>query len=124
MSARDASAPTLPSKNEAAADLARRYFWNDEGLTRIIRLIDPDREDDPREPIKLLEVHIDAVPSGVILPLGFPAHPQSGRPFASLIVMIAPAELDQVRSGRLRLPDGWILGDEFSPPTEDENGAG
>lgn len=114
----------LPSKEEVTEEITRRYFWNDAGLTQIIRLLDPEREADPHEPIKLLEIHLDAVPSGVILPVGFPAHPESGRPYRTIVILIAPPELDRIRSGSLQLPAGWVLGAEYLPPTEERTGAG
>jgi hypothetical protein len=109
------------SKDEMAEQMARNYYEIDDRLTHIIRILDPEREDDPGEPIKLLEVFSDAVPSGVILPVGFPAHPETGRYFRSQVVLIAPSELEKVRSGHLPLPQGWVLGQEYAPPAEQED---
>lgn len=109
-------ADCLATKDRVAAELARRYYENDPALTRIIRYSDPERESDLNEPIKLLEVYRDAIPSGVILPIGFPAHAASGIRFATEVIQIAPQELERVRSSELRLPDGWVVSREFEPP--------
>jgi hypothetical protein len=86
------------------------HYAIDSGVREIYRLVSStDREADPTEPIKLLEVYDYALPSGII-PIHFPPHPASGLTFPTEIVQIAPEELDQLRAKDLPLPEGWELG--------------
>lgn len=117
----DATAPI--SKDQAAERLAREYMELDSSLLKVIRIVDPARESDPGEPIKLLEIYQHAIPSGVILPLGFPAHPQSGLFYPTEIVQIAPDDLPRVRARAISLPDGWELGPEFDRDSPDDSSA-
>lgn len=107
---------SIPDKNEAAEKLAQAHMQIDSGVTRIFRLVSsPDREADPAEPIKLLEVYEYAIPSG-ILPVHFPAHPASGLLYPTEIVQIAPEEFERVCNQELQLPEGWDLDQEYERP--------
>ena len=67
-----------PSKDEVAATLARVHYESDPSMQRIYRLKgDDDLEARPDEPIKLLEVNEDTIPSG-IQPLYFGPTAESG----------------------------------------------
>lgn len=114
MMGKDSSRPASefaeqPSKDEVAQEMARQYYAGDPALLEVIRIIHPGKEEDPREPIKLLEVNDDAIPSGVILPIGFPPHRPSGMYYPTEIIQIAPEELEKVRNQELPFPDGWVL---------------
>jgi hypothetical protein len=61
----------MPTKDETARELARKHFEAKGGLTRIFRLTgNIEVETNPGEPVKLLEVNANTVPSG-IMPLHF-----------------------------------------------------
>ena len=61
------------SKSETARSLAKVHFKNEPQL-RHVHLLEPLNEDDPRDPIKLLEVVEGTLERG-IEPVAFPADP-------------------------------------------------
>jgi hypothetical protein len=100
----------MTDKHEAARKLAQAHYLVEQGLVSVFRLTGPAETE--AEPIKLLEVNRDTVPTG-IMPLGFDAAPDRGIPFPSIIVEVTPDEYEQIRSGALALPNGWQIGDEI-----------
>lgn len=94
-----------PSKDEAAKTLAESHYRVDPSISHIFRVTSAN-EASPSEPIKLLEVSSQAVPSG-ILPIRFGPHAPSGVPFPSIIIEVHPSEWEQIHSGKLQLPNGW-----------------
>jgi hypothetical protein len=61
----------MPTKEEEAVALAQTHYKVETGLTHVFRIIgDGAAEAMPEEPIKLLEVNENTVPSG-ILPIQF-----------------------------------------------------
>ena len=105
----------MSDKENAALSLAQMHFRYEPGMCEIYRLIDVDAdEQDPSEPIKLLEVNADTFPSG-ILPLGFDPIPASGN-FPSVIIQVTPAEFHKVQCGELQLPAGWQISQPPLPP--------
>jgi hypothetical protein len=108
----------LQEKANAAQVLARKHFEVEDGMVRIFRLnAGAEAESRPAEPIKILEVNADTVPSGV-MPLQFGPAPASGIRFPSVIVEVTPDEFERIRSHDLKLPEGWEIGEElFKPPS-------
>ena len=105
-----------PTKDEVAEKIAREHYAIDSAVTRIYRLASsPEREADPAEPIKLLEVYEYAIPSGQVVPLHFPPHPASGAHYSTEIAQIAPEELEQLQADRLKLPLDWQIQYEYDP---------
>jgi len=104
-------------RDEVARNVAESHYRVDSAIQRIIRLVDPAREDSMNEPIKLLEVNSETIAAG-IQPVYFPPHAPSGVPYPTLIVEIRPEEFDQIDEGRLSLPNGWIRGTEYSRPQD------
>jgi hypothetical protein len=103
----------MPSKDEAARQLANRHYQVESGLTRIFRLTgDSEVEVNPVEPIKLLEVNAATVSCGV-MPLHFGPLPASGVPFPSVIVEVTPEEFAKIETHELQLPPGWVIGEEL-----------
>jgi hypothetical protein len=103
----------MPTKEEVAFRLAQSHYSVEPGIVRIHRLVRDDREDDdPTEPIKLLEVNEDSLPLG-IRAVYFRAHPASGIIYPSSIVEVTPEEFEALSrgDGGLSLPTGWRLGD-------------
>jgi hypothetical protein len=111
---RKMSMPNIPGKNEIAKTLADAHRKFEPGIIRIIRVLG-DREDDPSEPVKLLEVNPDTSPSGIV-PIAFGPDPPD-IPFASVIIDITEGEYEDFRNGALSLPEGWRPGDTLYPTT-------
>lgn len=110
-------------KAEAAKELAKKHYQIEAGLTQIFRITERVEVEVIRaEPIKLLEVNEDTVPSGV-MPLHFGPAPASGIPYPSVIVEVTPDEFKKIQSRELKLPEGWEIGEELPKPTENGGGA-
>lgn len=96
----------MPSKQEIAEYLAGLHYEVQEGMVRVYRALGPgEAEDDPREPIKLLEVD-EGTPAVGILPLHFGPRFSRNIPFATRIIAISPDEFERLDKD-LHLPDGW-----------------
>ncbi len=101
----------MQTKEEEARYLACKHYEIEVGLSEVFRVIGPgDAELQASEPIKLLEVNENTVPSG-ILPIGFGPHPASGLHHSTIIVEVTPDEFQRIRSNELPLPHGWTIGD-------------
>ncbi len=109
----------MTEKAKAAKELARKHYQVGTGLTRIFRLTGSTAvEVIPTEPIKLLEVNENTVPSGV-MPLGFDAVSGSGIPFPSVIIEVTPSEFERIQTRELKLPDGWGVADKIPKDADD-----
>ncbi|HTN92668.1 MAG TPA: hypothetical protein VL242_53735 [Sorangium sp.] len=102
----------MPEKDEVARLLAEAHRSMEPTISRIIRLV-AEREDEAREPVKLLEVNPATSPSG-IFPIAFTADPPRV-PYPSVVVEVTEAEFEQIATGTLPLPAGWRLGDTLYP---------
>ena len=103
----------LPDKGAVAQRLAQAHYSVEPGVMRIFRVVgDAAQENDPREPIKLLEVNSDTVPAG-ILPVYFGPHNASGILYPSVVIEVTPEEYELISRGQLTLPNGWALGPEL-----------
>ncbi len=91
------------------ADLAKRWAEShlrmEPTIERIVRITGPD-EEDPSEPIKLLEVNPDTPASGIV-PIIF--GPSDEIPAPTILVEITPEEYDKLNREELELPAGWKL---------------
>ena len=102
------------SKNAAALALAKAHFDLEPSITHIFRIAEkPGKEEADSEPIKLLEVNENTVPTGIV-PLQFSANETI--PYTTVIAEITPAEFDMINSGELEMPKGWIIAEEFARP--------
>jgi len=102
------------SKLETAKTLAKAHFAVEPNLKRIFLLESLDNND-PDDPIKLLEVVEGTIERG-IEPIAFTADPQHGIGYSSIIVEISPAEYEGLCKGKLGFGDfKWALGDELPP---------
>lgn len=112
----------MDDKEEARQRLARAHYSFEPGITEIFTIWGkPENEAAADEPIKLLEVNQNTVPSG-IMPLGFDPAPASGIPFPSIIIEITPEEMARIQRQELRLPHGWVLGPPLPRPDPTGNG--
>src|SRR5207248_3803137 len=80
-------------KLDVAKELAKKHYEVEAGLVHIFRIVGK-AEESRSEPIKLLEVNEDTVPTGV-MPLGFDPAPAGGIPFPSIIIELTPYEFKQ-----------------------------
>ena len=102
------------SKEAVAQRLAEAHYAIEPGIELIIQLAaSPDREADPKEPIKLLEVNQYTTANG-IHPVFFGPHAGSGIFYSSVIVEVTPSEYEQIQRHPTSLPNGWQLGREFA----------
>lgn len=102
----------MTTKDEAARMLAKVHFQSEPGLRQIFRLKgSPAAERDPAEPLKLLEINDNTIPSGIV-PLGF--SPAPGIPYPSIIIEITPVEFDLMKKGKLKLPRKWKIDQELT----------
>lgn len=102
----------IGDKSEAAMALADAHRKVEPGIKRIVRVI-ADHELASNEPVKLLEVNSDTSLSGIV-PIAFGPDPPR-IPFPSVVIEVTEAEFENIRVGRLSLPDGWRLGDTLYP---------
>lgn len=103
----------MPTKDQCAEELVEWHYQVDSGMTRAIRLFAPN-EDDPREPIKFLEVSPDTPASGNVMTFTF--GPTDDIPYSMRIATITPEEMEQVERGEIPLPEGWDLDHSFVYP--------
>jgi len=101
------------SKLETAKSLASAHFEVEPNLKRI-HLIQPINEQDPNDPIKLLEVVEGTIERG-IEPVGFVADPARGMEYPLMIIEISPTEYESIRTaGKVRLRNqDWTIGEEL-----------
>lgn len=59
--------------------------------------------------VRLVEISRAAVgtTNGKVLPFRFAPRPDLGVPYDAVVVLLSPAEWQEVRAGRLPLPAGW-----------------
>ena len=116
---------TREEKEEVAFRLAQSHFAVEPGILKIFRLLNEEaRENEPGEPVKLLEVNDDTIPVG-IRPVYFRPHSASGIVFPSAIVEITPEEFAQLGCGdnAHRLPPGWRIGYPIERSTSPQGAA-
>ena len=106
----------MPNKEEEARYLAGKHYEIEVGLSKVFRVLGPgDADLQATEPIKLLEVNENTVPSG-IMPIGFGPHPASGLHYPSIIVEVTPEEFRKIDSQEWQLPHGWRVGELIPKP--------
>lgn len=94
---------------DAAKTLARKHYELESDLTVIVFYSSRTNGAAPSlEPVKLLEVNVNTVPSGV-LPLHFGPAPGSRVDYPSVIIEVTPEEYEKIRRHELSLPAGWDI---------------
>lgn len=104
------------SKLETARNLAKAHFENEPSLKHV-RLLEPVNEDDPGDPIKLLEVVEGTIERG-IEPVAFPANPARGIEYPVLIIEVSPSEYQDLKNNVRGIMGGlesygWSIGSEL-----------
>lgn len=112
MAGTHANGALKPTKGDVARLIAASNHELDPSLTLIHRIEAPGKEEDPSEPVKILEVTPNTPVAG-IMPLYFEAHPPSGQEYPCIIVEVHPSEWEQLRTGALELPNGWRIGERL-----------
>lgn len=111
----------MRTRDAVAEELAGAHFAAEPDIERIFRLVGPN-EDDPQEPVKLLEVNPNTIPEGIV-PVQFGPDFAGGTGCSTGIIEITPEEFEQVRTGALPLPNEWRMDREFPRPVEEETRA-
>ncbi len=112
----------MVDRHEESRKLAEAHYRVEPGITQIYRITGgAEAEIRPNEPIKLLEVNENTIPSG-IMPLGFGPAPAHGFHYPSIIVEVTPEEFDQIRSQILVLPSGWEVSELVPRPPANGDG--
>lgn len=109
------------TRDEAAQELIDWHYTIDPRMTQAIRLLSAN-EDDPREPLKFLEVSPDTIASGSVMTFTF--GPAGDIPYNTRIATITPEEMEQVRRGEISLPEGWSLENSVEYPVPLRGGRG
>ena len=106
----------MPTKDEVANRLAEAHYNIEAGISHIYRVTSAGTvELQPNEPIKLLEINVNTVPSGV-MPLSFGPAPASGILFPSVVMEVTPDEFSRIQKNELVLPNGWRISQLLPKP--------
>ncbi len=111
-------------KDEIAKKLIDWHFEVEPEITEVYRFIAPNEESDA-EPIKLLEVSEATLTAGYVMPFGFGSTEEF--PYRSVVALITPEEMQQIKNREMPLPPGWDLATAqviAAPKEEARNGAG
>lgn len=109
----------MKSRLETAKNLAEAHFRVEPNLKRICLIDtvgskDPNGNQDPNDPIKLLEVVEGTIERG-IEPIWFVADPAHGIEYPSIIVEVSPTEYEAILAGDLPFGNpSWTLGRELA----------
>jgi hypothetical protein len=95
----------MSDKDSVAADLVRWHFRVEPGLVTVYRVTN-DKEADPKEPIKLIEINAQTIATGRFEAYGFAPTPEV--PYPTLIVEVTPAEFVELRESG-KIPDNWDI---------------
>ncbi len=96
----------MRTKEEVALDLADWHFQMDPSIQEIY-IIPSNLEGEEDDPINLLEVDVQAVETGHVDAFRF--NPAGDITYPSVVALITPYELEQIRHSALELPPGWSL---------------
>lgn len=96
------------SRDEIARSHAVRHLNTDPGLRTVYYL----PTDAPQRDIRFLEINdlITVREHDPLEPIDFGVDIGSAEPYRLLVLDVTPAQWDQVRQGKLPLPEGWSLG--------------
>ncbi len=108
-------------KAEEARHAAQVHFQVDSGLIDAYRLVAPgEREAEPTEPVKLLEVNRETVELG-LCPVYFSADPRNGARYSLVVIEVTPNEFTEDLPAQIEREFGWTLGERIELPKR--NGA-
>jgi len=108
--------PMSRSRIETARYLAESHFRVEPDLKHVF-LLTSDREDDPREPIKLLEI-VDFTLADEIMPVSFAPNPAKGVDYPSSIVEMSTKRYKSLQNRTILFRGReWKIGEELLPVT-------
>jgi hypothetical protein len=96
---------TKSDKDRAAQQLVEWHYEIEPGLELVYRVVSED-EDDPKEPIKLVEINSAAVGTGSFEAFAFA--PSDDIPYTTVIAELTHEQLQKLRADGA-LPPGWNL---------------
>jgi hypothetical protein len=96
----------MRSKEDVAQELVDWHFQMEPGIQEIY-IISSNLEDEEDDPINLLEVDAQAVETGHVDAFRF--NPAGDITYPSVVALITPYELEQIKHSALDLPAGWSL---------------
>lgn len=100
------------SKLETARSLANAHSEVEPSLKRVCLLI-PINEQDPNDPIKLLEVVEGTIERG-IEPVAFTPDPAHDVEYPSMVIEVSPSEFESLKDRKIRLGNqDWTIGEEL-----------
>ena len=109
------------TKEEAVREMVASHYQFDPRIREIIRFLSP-HEEDPTEPIKVLDVTPDTPLSGRVMAFTF--GPYENFPYKMQTADITPEEMEQVRRQEIPLPSGWSLQNSVIYPASDYKSQG
>ena len=96
----------MTTKDQVAKELIEWHFQVEPGLSVVFRVL-AENEEDPNEPIKLIEVNTQTVATGSFEPFRFA--PTEDTPFPTVIAELTPEEFRQFRSTPGAIPESWDI---------------
>ena len=100
------------SKLETARYLAKVHLQVEPNL-RSVHLLEPFKDNDPRDPIRLLEV-VEGTLEGDILPVGFTFDPARGIDYPFSVIEMSPREYKDLSGKPLRVEQNvWTVGEQL-----------
>jgi len=105
----------MSDRLEEAKRLAQIHYESGSTSQVYIATSSTGGQENPEDPIKLIEVNDDTLPSGIV-PLQFGPLPNLGITHVSTIIEVTGEEFQQIESGELQLPPGWENRTPIHPP--------
>ena len=103
------SGMVVVSNEQYADELAQARFDLEPGIHTIVRLVSPNNEDLPDEPLKLLEVNENTLEIG-FRPIQFPARVKGAAWYPPVVIVeVTPEEYATAQSNPMLLPNGWQM---------------
>lgn len=102
---------------QTAQKLAKAHYRVEPELKHIF-LLTSDREDDPREPIKLLEV-LDSTLADEIMPISFSADPSRGIAYPCSIIEMSTRDFKARKTKTIQFRGSkWKIGEDLLATSE------
>ncbi len=99
---------TLQQERNQIAEQLIEMHKDEDGL-QLVRLLETPDESERR--VALLEVNRNAVSTGTVMPVSFPA---SGTiTLTTTVLEVTPDVYESIEQGKIQLPAGWKLGKEL-----------
>lgn len=94
--------------DQVAKELAEAHRKADPDTLAVYWAPDPEGRE-----VRLVEISGSIGDTGEVLPYRFAPRAKEGVPYASVLILLSPAEWEKVKSGELELPEGWPPADKF-----------